>query len=441
MLAFTEVFTRVVIFPSRTVQGIKDKHKRREAEIRRARINIAALKTLMTLRREGRLVLVFPSGTRYRSWDPSTGRGLKEIDTYIKYYSHMVLVAINGNTLLPNPNGNMDEDYPVKDVVRYTVSPVLQVLGVPQGGPAVAARRRRHQAGGRRPGHGRPGSPARRGREGPTRVNPARPRPVAELPAELCRRLAFLFTDIDDTLTRDGMLPAGSYAALWDLHDAGIRVVPVTGRPAGWCDHIARMWPVDGVVGENGAFYYRYDRIGRRMTRSYTLPPAELAAGRKRLAAIASPGAPRGAGHRDRRGPAVPHLGLRHRLPRGRAAAAPGFGRRHLADPGGRGRHAQGLEHPRQLLDRRLRQAVLRETVPGGAVRLPSFEAAAERAVFVGDSPNDEPLFAGFPHTIAVANIRAYLDRLAHLPEYVTAADAADGFVEAVKIILTQRGG
>jgi hypothetical protein len=126
VLSFTEVFTRVVIFPSRTVQGIKDKGKRREAESRRARINIAALKTLMALRREGRLVLVFPSGTRYRPWDPSTGRGLKEIDTYIKYYSFMVFVAINGNTLLPNPNGNMDEDYAVKDVVRFTVSPVLK---------------------------------------------------------------------------------------------------------------------------------------------------------------------------------------------------------------------------------------------------------------------------------------------------------------------------
>ena len=126
VLAFTEIFTRVVIFPSRSVQDIKDRGRRHEAEKRRARINIAALKTLMSLRRQGRLVLVFPTGTRTRPWDPSTGRGLKEIDTYIKYYSHMVLVAINGNTLLPNPNGNMDEDYPVKDVVRYTVSPVLK---------------------------------------------------------------------------------------------------------------------------------------------------------------------------------------------------------------------------------------------------------------------------------------------------------------------------
>jgi hypothetical protein len=126
VLAFTEVFTRVVIFPSRSVQGIKDRGKRREAETRRARINIAALKTLMSLRRQGRIVLVFPSGTRYRTWDPSTGRGLKEIDTYLKYYSSMVLVAVNGNTLLPNPNNKMDEDFPVKDVVRYTVSPIMR---------------------------------------------------------------------------------------------------------------------------------------------------------------------------------------------------------------------------------------------------------------------------------------------------------------------------
>ncbi|MGZ8156184.1 MAG: HAD family hydrolase, partial [Burkholderiales bacterium] len=58
--------------------------------------------------------------------------------------------------------------------------------------------------------------------------------------------------DIDDTLTTDGVLHAQAYAAVERLHDAGIVTVPITGRPAGWCDHIARMWPVDGVVGENG---------------------------------------------------------------------------------------------------------------------------------------------------------------------------------------------
>ncbi|MDX9730573.1 MAG: HAD hydrolase family protein, partial [Bdellovibrionales bacterium] len=63
-----------------------------------------------------------------------------------------------------------------------------------------------------------------------------------------------VFTDIDDTLTDEGVLRPEAYERLWRLHDAGIRVVPVTGRPAGWCEMIARFWPVHGVIGENGGF-------------------------------------------------------------------------------------------------------------------------------------------------------------------------------------------
>jgi glycerol-3-phosphate O-acyltransferase len=126
VLAFTEIFTRVVLFPARSVAAAADPSARRVAEGRRARINVAALKALNTLRRQGRMILVFPTGTRYRPWDPSTGKGLREIDSYLKFYSHMVTIAINGNTLVPNPNGKMDEDYPRKDVMIYTVSPVMK---------------------------------------------------------------------------------------------------------------------------------------------------------------------------------------------------------------------------------------------------------------------------------------------------------------------------
>ncbi len=125
VLAFTEVFTRVVLFPARGLEAIRDARERHAAEKRRAKLNIAAMKMLRNLRKEGRLILVFPSGTRYRPWDPSTAKGLKEIDTYLKFYSYMVLVSINGNTLVPNPaSGGMEEDYPVKDLMVYTVSPV-----------------------------------------------------------------------------------------------------------------------------------------------------------------------------------------------------------------------------------------------------------------------------------------------------------------------------
>src|SRR5690348_15135982 len=93
----------------------------------------------------------------------------------------------------------------------------------------------------------------------------AKPRPLATMPDAIRRAIRFVLTDIDDTLTTEGKLTADAYAALARLHDAGRIVVPVTGRPAGWCDHIARMWPVAAVVGENGAFYMRFDAKRRKL--------------------------------------------------------------------------------------------------------------------------------------------------------------------------------
>ena len=94
-------------------------------------------------------------------------------------------------------------------------------------------------------------------------------RPLIALSNAARRAVRGVLLDIDDTLTTDGRLTAKAYAALADLRNAGKLVVPVTGRPAGWCDHIARLWPVDAIVGENGAFYFRYDHDERRMTRRY----------------------------------------------------------------------------------------------------------------------------------------------------------------------------
>ena len=101
------------------------------------------------------------------------------------------------------------------------------------------------------------------------------PKPLRGMPREVLRGIAAVLCDIDDTLTLHGRLPAVAFAALEQLRRAGMAVVPITGRPAGWCDHIARMWPADGVVGENGAFYFRYDDAARKMTRVYAQTPAE----------------------------------------------------------------------------------------------------------------------------------------------------------------------
>ncbi len=92
---------------------------------------------------------------------------------------------------------------------------------------------------------------------------------LSAAPRTLLAGIKAVLTDIDDTLTLHGRLPSAAFDALWRLKSAGIKVVPITGRPAGWCDLIARQWPVDGVVGENGAFYFRYDDAAKKMIRVY----------------------------------------------------------------------------------------------------------------------------------------------------------------------------
>src|SRR3712207_508511 len=111
--------------------------------------------------------------------------------------------------------------------------------------------------------------------------------PLSDLAPEAARRVRAVLTDIDDTLTSEGRLTAAAYAALEDLHAAGLKVVPVTGRPAGWCDLAARFWPVDGVVGENGAFAFRYDHAARTMHRRFFATESERAENRVRLDALA----------------------------------------------------------------------------------------------------------------------------------------------------------
>lgn len=123
--AFTSAYTRIVIYPSRSLQGLDPENEKDRAEIARSNaINRAAMKALTEIKTSGRLILLFPSGTRYRPGDPSTKRGVREIDSYIKSFDYMCMVAINGLVLHVNPN-NMLDDEVTKDVVRIKAGPVI----------------------------------------------------------------------------------------------------------------------------------------------------------------------------------------------------------------------------------------------------------------------------------------------------------------------------
>ncbi len=126
--AFARAYTRIVIYPSRSMQIIKEKFKDPKElyqEMKRSlSINHAAMKALSNAKQSGKMILVFPAGTRYRPWDPSSKRGVREIASYIKSFSKFCLVSINGNILRLNPSGDMGEDILHHDCVIYNVSPV-----------------------------------------------------------------------------------------------------------------------------------------------------------------------------------------------------------------------------------------------------------------------------------------------------------------------------
>jgi len=121
--AFTGAYTKIVIYPSRSIQGLDPENDK--DEITRAQgINRAAMKALIRQKYKGRLVLVFPSGTRYRSWEPDTKKGVREIDSYVRSFDYMCFIALNGE-LLHVQKADMMNDVVSKDIVTAAVGPVI----------------------------------------------------------------------------------------------------------------------------------------------------------------------------------------------------------------------------------------------------------------------------------------------------------------------------
>jgi glycerol-3-phosphate O-acyltransferase len=136
---FASAYTRIVIYPSRSLRHLDPENEKDKAEIARgAAINRAAMKTLIRHKYKGKLVLVFPSGTRYRSWDPETKRGIREIDSYIRSFDYMCFVALNGELLIVQKT-DMANDIVNKDIIRITAGPVISCDEFRENARAAAA--------------------------------------------------------------------------------------------------------------------------------------------------------------------------------------------------------------------------------------------------------------------------------------------------------------
>ena len=247
--------------------------------------------------------------------------------------------------------------------------------------------------------------------------------------------ITHLLTDIDDTLTIDGRIPGCAYQAMENLSESGIKVVPITGRPAGWCDLIARMWPVDGVVGENGAFYFKYDENSKKMIRRYAKSPEEMTKDQKKLEKI-----------KKEILKAVPGCGISADQAYREVDLAVDFCEdvpplskeavktieKIFQDRGATAKissiHVNGWfgSHDKLSMTRIFFKEIYGKDL----------EKIKEQVIFSGDSPNDEPMFAFFKHGVGVANILDFKDSLNHLPAWLTKGRGGVGFAEMATRLL-----
>ncbi|MGE0528502.1 MAG: HAD family hydrolase [Bdellovibrionales bacterium] len=249
------------------------------------------------------------------------------------------------------------------------------------------------------------------------------------------RAVRVLLTDIDGTLTQDGRLPSVSYSSLCKLAASGVHVIPVTGRPAGWCELIARLWPVHGVVGENGAFYFRFDPLKKKLRRHFARDKNSRRQDRAKLKRIRTevlatvPGAAIASDQFCR----LFDLAIDFNedvppLAKSDIQKIVSLFKHHGAQAKVSNIHVNGwfgdydklstckvyLQHELELSEPEMKTS----------------------CAFIGDSPNDEPMFAFFPHSFAVANVREFLSDMKFKPAYVTQKSEGEGFAELANRLL-----
>lgn len=257
-------------------------------------------------------------------------------------------------------------------------------------------------------------------------------RPLADAEISALRSVRFVLTDMDETLTYRGRLSARTYDALERLQRANVTVIPVTAAPAGWCDQMARMWPVDGVIGENGGFFFERAE-GHGLVRTFWHGEVDRRVVATRLDEIARQ--------------------VREAVPLATFADDQPFRLTSIA-----------FARPDEIDARTAIASALRASGAdatdnnlwvlgwlGGYDKLAmarrvlaerygvDIDAAVDTVLYVGDSINDAPMFDFFRHTVGVSTVVSDLPQIPTPPNWITEGPGGDGFVEAAEAVLQAR--
>ena len=258
---------------------------------------------------------------------------------------------------------------------------------------------------------------------------------ISTMSKQQLNEVKIILTDIDDTLTTEGRLKSNAYTALENLSNSGFIIIPVTGRCAGWCDHIARMWPVNGVVGENGAFFFSYDHQSKKMQQTYCQTPKE----RKEN-----------------------HLAL-HEIKKTILKNVSGSALASDQDYRHTDLAIDFAEDVATLSSNKIKEIVTIAENAGAIAKVSSIHVNCwigshnklstslttleqvfgvsnsniqNEVLFIGDSPNDSMMFDYFNKSVGVANVMDFIKELDKPPKYITLNHSGEGFVELADSLL-----
>jgi HAD superfamily hydrolase (TIGR01484 family) len=272
-------------------------------------------------------------------------------------------------------------------------------------------------------------------------------KPIGEMTQTEAAGIRYVLMDIDDTLTQDGKLLAASYSALWTLKEAGFTVIPVTGRPAGWCDCIARQWPVNAVIGENGALVFWEEGRAAGPLRENSPPvlktffhPSAIKNNQPLLQKIRARALAEVPGLRD----AKDQFARLFDIALDFAEEEPVLS---LADAGrvrdialDEGAMAKiSSIHVNIWLGNYDKLSMAEQFLAARYGWNPLDESNIKQVLFVGDSPNDEPMFGRFPLSCAVANINRYREIITHFPAFAASQECGVGFAEIANTVVGLR--
>ena len=249
---------------------------------------------------------------------------------------------------------------------------------------------------------------------------------LSAMPLENIERVKALLFDLDGTFVSRNIIESKAYRYLAQLHDSGIKTIAVTGRPAGWCDLMARWWPINAVVGENGAFFY--SKISGKVVRQTFHDIDLLPDYQKNLQSLFEK--------------------LLEKYPYLKLASDQSF--RHwdiavdIAEEANVSREV-AVDIVRICEAEGAKAAIsnIHVNIWFGDYNkenmsinvLKSYGLTEKDGVYIGDSPNDSPMFGCFPLSVGVSSVLDYKDIMENLPTYITESDGSDGFIELIDFI------